>query len=83
MSLAKKPCGKRPLAVFFFMAMTFSAKVLMIALHIDFAVPVNLLYFMPVREDVAVDASIVIAEMMMTSPRVFGPMALPDRHRWR
>ena len=79
MSLAKKPCGKRPLAVFFFMAMTFSAKVLMIASHIDFAVPVNL--FMPVREDAAVDASIMIDEVLMTSPRVFGPMALPDRHR--
>ena len=31
----------------------------------------------------AVDASIVIAEMMPTSPRVYGPLALPDRHQWR
>jgi hypothetical protein len=71
------------MAVFFFMAMTFSAKVSMTASRIDFAVPVNLLYFMPVREDAAVDASIVISEVMMTSPRVFGLMALHDRHRWR
>ena len=50
----------------------------MIASRIVFAVTVNLLYFMPVCEDADVDASIVIAEVMTTGPKVFDPLALPS-----